>query len=157
MRRPHWEPRRHPHQCRPPWPRSLDGSIIHPGASGCIRQAAQQAGAAAAKRDQDKRALYATSDPHGYHFVPFSVESYGRLGQPALQFLNKVAAVACSNADDSELDKSTFLETAYSEISVALCRGVAHLYSRCTQNLVPLSGSRYQPGLDSATVDVSAA
>jgi hypothetical protein len=52
-----------------------DVSVIHPPSLNIISRAATTAGAAASHRDQRKR----TEEPHGYGFVPFSVETYGRL------------------------------------------------------------------------------
>jgi hypothetical protein len=57
-----------------------DISVIHPLSINTLPAAATTAGAAAARRDQQKRATYARVEPTGFPFVPFSVESYGRLG-----------------------------------------------------------------------------
>jgi hypothetical protein len=61
-----------------------DISVIHPLSQNPISRAATTAGAAASHRGQQKRTAYARVEPHGYGFVPFSVETYGRLGQPAM-------------------------------------------------------------------------
>jgi hypothetical protein len=63
-----------------------DISITHPLAISIL--AATTAGAAAARREQQKRATYSRVQPNGYPFVPFSVESYGRIGQPAMKLLH---------------------------------------------------------------------
>jgi hypothetical protein len=57
-----------------------DISVIHPLSLNIISRAATTAGAAASHRDQLKRTAYARVEPHGYGFVPFSVETYGPLG-----------------------------------------------------------------------------
>jgi hypothetical protein len=44
-------------------------------------------GAATSHCDQQRRTAYARVEPHGYGIVPFSVETYGRLGQPAMMLL----------------------------------------------------------------------
>jgi hypothetical protein len=62
-----------------------DISFIHP-----LSRAASTAGAAASHRDQQKRTAYAQVEPHGYGFVPFSVETYGHLGQPAMKLLHSL-------------------------------------------------------------------
>jgi hypothetical protein len=67
-----------------------DVSITHPLSINALSAAAAMAGAASARRDQQKRAAYARVEPNGYIFVPISVESYGRLGQPAMELLHKL-------------------------------------------------------------------
>jgi hypothetical protein len=57
-----------------------DISVIHPLSLNIISRVATTAGAAASHRDQLKWTAYARVEPHGYGFVPFSVETYGRLG-----------------------------------------------------------------------------
>jgi hypothetical protein len=65
-----------------------DVSIIHSTSLNTLsRAAAATAGAATSHRDRQKQTAYARVEPNGYSFVPFSVESYGRLGQPALAFV----------------------------------------------------------------------
>jgi hypothetical protein len=68
-----------------------DISVIHPLSLNIISRAATTAGAAASHRDQRKRTAYARVEPHGYGFVlPFCVETYGRLGQPAMKLLHSL-------------------------------------------------------------------
>jgi hypothetical protein len=64
-----------------------DVSIIRPLSINTLPAAAATAGAAAARRDQQKRAAYSPVELHEYTFVPLSMESYGRLGQPAMALL----------------------------------------------------------------------
>jgi hypothetical protein len=65
-----------------------DISVIHPLSINTLPRAATTAGAAASHRDQQKRTAYARVEPNGYGFVPFSVESNGRLGHPAMTLLH---------------------------------------------------------------------
>jgi hypothetical protein len=65
-----------------------DVSTIHPTSLNTLFRAAATAGAAASHRDRQKQTAYARVEPNGYSFVPFSVESYGRLGQPAMTLLH---------------------------------------------------------------------
>jgi hypothetical protein len=58
-----------------------DLSVIHLLSINTLPRAAITAGAAASHRDQQKRTAYARVEPNGYGFVPFSVETYGRIGQ----------------------------------------------------------------------------
>jgi hypothetical protein len=71
-----------------------DLSVVHPLSLNVmiISWAATTAGAASSHRDQRKRTAYARVEPHGYGFVPFSVETYGRLGQPAMKLLHSLGA-----------------------------------------------------------------
>jgi hypothetical protein len=57
-----------------------DIPVIHPLSINTLPAAATTASAAAAQRNQQKRATYARVEPNGFSFVPFSVESFGRLG-----------------------------------------------------------------------------
>jgi hypothetical protein len=61
-----------------------DVSVTHPASSTNLAAAAQTDGAAAERWDEAERWPYNRLEPHGYPFIPFTVESYGRLGKPAL-------------------------------------------------------------------------
>jgi hypothetical protein len=61
---------------------------LHPLSITTLPRAAITAGAAASHQDQQKRTAYARVEPNGYGFIPFSVESYGRIGQPAMKLLH---------------------------------------------------------------------
>jgi hypothetical protein len=66
----------------------VDISITHPLAINTLSAAATAAGAAVARREQQKHATYSRVEPNGYPFVPFSVESYGRISQPVMKLLH---------------------------------------------------------------------
>ena len=55
-----------------------------------VEAAAQCDGAAAQKRDETET----THGDSGYKFIPFSVETHGCLGQPALDLLGKLGSAA---------------------------------------------------------------
>jgi hypothetical protein len=59
--------------------------VAPPLAINTLATAATTAGVAAACREQQKHATYSRVEPNGYPLVPFSVESYGRIGQPAMK------------------------------------------------------------------------
>jgi hypothetical protein len=59
-------------------------------------------------------------------FVPMSVESFGRLGAPALTLLGDLADQAVQ-AGGPGLSRAAFILGALRELSVALCRGNASL------------------------------
>jgi hypothetical protein len=100
-----------------------DVSITHPLANNTLA-----AGAAAARRDQQKRATYSRVEPNGYPFVPFSVESYGRIGQPAMKLLHALGDEA---AGPGGVTRASFVAGALREISVGLCRGNFFMYRAC--------------------------
>ncbi len=126
---------------------ALDVSVIHPAAVSHAAAASLTPGAAAAKRDAEKSAAYSTVDPHGYHFVPFSVESYGRLGKHAVDFLNAVAVSASKAPGSESFNKERFVEGVYREISVALYNGLAFCYRASTNLLANVAGTHFQDGL----------
>ena len=80
-------------------------SVIHPAASSYV-QAARTVGGAAAVRDAAKRLRYESIGPNGYTFVPISVETFGRLGKPAMELINKLAATVAAGG---AVEKSAFM------------------------------------------------
>jgi nucleotide-binding universal stress UspA family protein len=128
-----------------------DISVVHPAAPTYVAGAAQTDGSAAAARDQLKRARYETEDPAAYAFTPFSVETYGRLGKPAMELLNTLATAATRGGADF---KGDFVTNALKEISVGLCRGNAILYRRSLYVLARTSGNAFRAGMDVPTADV---
>lgn len=125
---------------------AVDQSVVHPAAESYSAAAALNAGAAADLRDGQKRTAYATADPHGYHFTPFSVESYGRLGKPAMHLLRKLAAVAGQTPGVHAFDVKKFMEMALKRLSVTLCNGIARLCRSQAQRLVANVGLNHNPG-----------
>jgi hypothetical protein len=97
-----------------------DISVIHPLSMNIISWAATMAGAAASHCDQQRRTAYAQVEPHGYGFVPFSVEAYGRLGQPAMTLLHLLVDKA---AGPRGVTRASFVHGALRELSMGLCRG----------------------------------
>jgi hypothetical protein len=75
-------------------------------------------GAAGAQRDAEKLRAYIWLN--GYTLLPFSVETYGRLGKPAVAFLGMLGAEAVAAGDVS---KSASVAAALWELSVDLCKG----------------------------------
>jgi hypothetical protein len=83
--------------------------------------AARAPGFAAAARDASKRRAYRQVSS-ALPFVPMSVESFGRLGAPALTLLGDLADQAVQ-AGGPGLSRAAFILGALRELSVALCRG----------------------------------
>jgi hypothetical protein len=63
-------------------------SVFHPVSLNTLLAATSTAFAAAARRDQQIEQLLHEWDQMAYPFVPFSVESDGRSGQPAMKLLH---------------------------------------------------------------------
>ena len=120
-----------------------DVSVVHPAAETYVQVAAREEGGAAAIRDQQKRTKYSTADPHGYAFIPLSMETFGRLGKPAMQLLNTLAETAA----DGGVSKEGFVTNALHELSIGLCRGNAVLYKRSLTAMARVSGAAFQRGM----------
>jgi hypothetical protein len=110
------------------FPRQLvvvDVSVIHPAAAFFAVGAARTPGFAAAARDASKQRAYRQVS-FALPFVPMSVESFGRVGAPALTLLGDLADQAVQ-AGGPGLSWAAFIWGALRELSVALCRGNASL------------------------------
>ena len=127
-----------------------DVSVIHPAAASYVR-AARVEGGAAASRDQVKRAQYSSADPNGYAFVPLSVETFGRLGKPAMELLNQLATTAASGGTAR---KDCFVIGALKELSVALCRGNGFVLRRSLGVLARVAGSSFLMGMTVPTSEI---
>ena len=129
----------------------VDISVIHPAAASYVRAAARSAGSAAATRDARKRALYRTADPNGYAFTPLSVETYGRLGEPAMELLNALAGVAAAGGT---VFKAGFVTNALRELSITLCRGNGALYRAGLGVFARVTGHAFHAGLPNPTAEI---
>jgi hypothetical protein len=76
--------------------------------------------------DREKRQMYGQLEPNGYPFIPFSVETYGRLGKPAISFLGQLGLEA--EEAGRKVSKSGFVAAAIRELSVGLCWGNYQMY-----------------------------
>jgi hypothetical protein len=105
-----------------------DIPITHPSAINTLAPVATTAGAAGARRDKQKCATYSRVEPKDFLFVPFSFESYGRIGQPAMKLLHAQGDEA---AGPGGVTRASFVAGALREISVGLCRGDFLMYHAC--------------------------
>jgi hypothetical protein len=121
-----------------------DISVIHPLSINTLPRAATTAGAAASHRDQQKRTAHARVEHNGYGFVPFSVESYGRLGHPAMKFLHDLGEEAAGHGGVS---RSSFVAGALRELSIGLCRGNFLSYRASVGVLARASGASFRAGM----------
>ena len=128
----------------------VDISVVHPAATSFAR-VGRDPGGAAAKRDADKRAKYQTAVPNGYAFTPLSHETFGRLGKPAMELLNKLANVAA----ESGVYKESFVTNALRELSISLCKGNGIIFRRSLMNMAKVTGTTFRAGLAIPTADVT--
>jgi hypothetical protein len=87
---------------------------------------AQTDGGAAARRDVEKTSQYRRFGPGCYHFVPLTVETYGRLGKPLMKLITDVGASAAQQGDDTFM-RDQFITGVLRELSVCLCRRNANI------------------------------
>ena len=129
----------------------VDVSVTHPAGAASRAAAANSDGAAAARRDAEKRRAYNRLEPNGYPFVPFSVETYGRLGKPAIALLGRLGVEA---AGVGGVSKSAFVRLAIRELSVGLCRGNCVMYRKSLGLRAAGVGQGFRPGAARPTAEV---
>jgi hypothetical protein len=120
-----------------------DVSVIHPTSLNTLSRVAATAGAAASHRNRQKQTAYARVEPNGFSFVPFSVESYGRLGQPAMKLLHLLGD---ETAGPGGVLPASFVAGALRELSVGLIRGNFLLYCASVGMLAGSSESSFRAG-----------
>jgi hypothetical protein len=127
----------------------IDVVVTHPAAASYADAASKRNGWAAARAEAEKRREFeAMGVGGGYEFVPFAVESFGRLGVAASRFLSGLGDLA---AADGRVSKAQFVRNAKRELSVALCRGNALAYQSSMGTIVRARGRAYQPPLAVST------
>ena len=75
--------------------------------------------------------------------MPFAVETYGRLGDAAERLLRQFAEVAASNGEST---RDGFLVWLKRELSVALIKGNARMFSHYVGVMSSTVGHRFVPG-----------
>lgn len=125
----------------------VDVVVVHPSQQQYLAGAAARAGHAAVGAERGKVNSFRQlgQDAGQYDFVPFALESYGRLGSPAQSFLKELGTVASSRQG---ISRAAFLRSAYREVSCALQRGLGLMYGRALFNVARASGRQFMPGLD---------
>jgi hypothetical protein len=83
-------------------------------------------------------------EPNGYAFVPFSVESYWRIGQPAMKLLHALGDEAAGPGGGT---RASFIAGASREISVWLCRGNFLMHRACLGMFARSSGTGFRAGM----------
>ena len=83
--------------------------------------------------------------------MPLSVESYGRLGEPAMRLLNTLADSAAAGG---VVVKGDFVRNALRELCFGLCRGNGIVYRAGFKMLARASGRAFLSGADVPFADV---
>jgi hypothetical protein len=87
-------------------------------------------------------------EPYSYGFAPFSVETYGRLGQLAVKLLHSHGDEA---AGPGRVTRASVVHGALRELSVGLCRGNCLAYQASVGMLATSSGVSFRAGLSVPT------
>ena len=95
--------------------------------------------------EENKRRSHAAGDTRGYRFVPFAIETYGRLGRAAVEVLGEWADAA---AGSGAFDRDAYLTWVKRELSVTLVRGNARLFKKFVGVLTRGIGQRFVEGMD---------
>ena len=124
----------------------LDVVVTHPAAPSYVAAAARSDGAAAKRAaDRKQQEFCRFGDQAQYTFVPFAVETYGRLGDDALGFVNALATIAAANG---RVSKATFVANALRELSCSLQQGNARMYARSLFEVARAGGRQFMPGCE---------
>lgn len=105
----------------------MDVIITHPATQTMREKASKEVGAAAKEAEEAKRRDHAKEGTKGFTFVPFAIETYGRLGREAENLLKQWADSAASTA---ACEREAYLHWIKQEISLSLIRGNAKLLKR---------------------------
>ena len=84
-------------------------------------------------------------DKPQYEFVPFAMETYGRLGPKATAFVKEIADIAVSSG---RVSKSRFMMNSYILLSCALQKWNSAMYAKAQVAAARASGKKYMPGFD---------
>jgi hypothetical protein len=124
---------------------NVDVVITHPASKTLRGRASKTPGAAARVAEENKRRSHAAGGTRGYRFVPFAMETYGRLGTAAVEVLREWADAA---AGAGVFSRDAYLSWIKKELSVSLVRGNARLFRRFVGVLTRGIGQRYVEGMD---------
>ena len=126
---------------------AVDVVVTHAPAASYAAAAAREAGATAVRAEGVKRSKYKRDVPGraAIRFVPFAVESCGRLGPAALRFLGQLGSVV---AGGGRISKGAFLRWAMQLLSVSLQKGNAEMYRKSGLVISREQGVKYEAGMD---------
>ena len=124
---------------------AVDVVVAHASAMSYAAEAAKTAGWTAARAERSKRTRFRKDVPdHAeIRFVPFSVETYGYVGQEAVKFVNRLGDIA---AESGRIPKGAFVRWAMQLLAVTAQRGNAEVYRRSRLVISWEQGLRYDAG-----------
>jgi hypothetical protein len=129
---------------------NVDIVVTHPASYSMRSRASREPGAAAKVAEAKKRSTHGVGAV-GHTFVPFAIESYGRLGLDAMQLLKDWADSASGGG---LFDRDGYLVWIKQEISVALIKGNARLFRGYVGFLTQGVGQRFVHGADLSDVGI---
>ena len=88
---------------------------------------------------------HAAGGTRRYRFVPFAIETYGRLACAAVELLGEWADAAAGNG---AFDRDACLTWVKRELSVSSVRGHARLFKKFVAVLTRGIGQRFVQGMD---------
>jgi hypothetical protein len=92
-----------------------------------------------------KRVAYGRVEPHEYLFVPFSVDMYGRLGQPVMELLHKLGDEADGPGG---ILRASFVAGALGELSLGLFVGIFFMLCASVGMLARVRGTGFRARTD---------
>ena len=123
-----------------------DVTVIHPLGVKVLPGAARTEASAAVAAEQRKQTEWeAFVDKPQYEFVPFAIESYGRLGPKAVKHIRELGEIAASSG---RVSKSVFVMNAYKLISCAVQKGNSLMFAQSLTAIARSTGWHFLPGLD---------
>jgi hypothetical protein len=128
---------------------NVDVVVTHPASLSRRDRASREPGSAAKVAEASKRSIHGVGAV-GHTFVPFAIESYGRLGLEALKLLRDWADSASSGG---LFDRDGYLVWIKRELSVSLIKGNARLFRRYVGYLTQGIGRRFVHGGDLLNMD----
>ena len=124
----------------------VDTVLTHPCADSYVAQAAKEDGYAAKRAADVKiRRFRGLREGAQHDFVPFAVESYGRLHGQAVAFVKRLGDAAC---ESGPISKTAFVASAFREISCAVQAANAVMYSQSVVALARAAGRSFVPGCE---------
>ena len=122
---------------------NIDVVVTHPACQSYRGAAAKRPGSA--NRTAEARKRSAHEGGTGHRFVPFAIETYGRLGDAAMDLLKVWADDAATRGS---VQRDAFLVWLKREMSVALMKGNARMFERFVCVVPEHNGQRYLVGFE---------
>ena len=128
---------------------NIDVTVVHPASSSMRSRASREPGITAREAEKKKRRDHGVGAV-GHTFVPFAIETYGRLGVEAVKLLKDWAKTA---GEADMMDRNSYLVWMKREISVSLIKGNARMFRRFVGLLTRGVGQRYLSGDSHLNID----